>query len=724
LVKKTIFAILSNFVDKMSVIQTIRNKYLGLMVAIIVVALVGFLVMDGLQSNAGNLFGGGGDDRTTIAEVGGRKINAAEFDALKEKAMTNFRNKNPKATEQELRDAEQEAYGQFISDQLMDDEFKKLGLQVTDKEFQEMLTGQFAAPFIQQNFRNADGQFDPSAVKSYVTQVRSNRNKDAKAGQAYEEWKGVEKQLERERLVQKYTTMIGLGINQPKAVTDAVFKEREAVSSISYVMIPYDSVKENVTVTDADYQAYVKKYGNAFTIEQELRKIEYVSWNIVPTAADSAKSLGVINSLAGTFASTQTMEEFLGSNGADELYDNLYHASGEFTSPAIDSLMSRAVGTVVGPFYDNGTYRLCKVMDKAVLPDSAKASAIVIPMSEGVSDDEASTRADSIARIATAANFTTLVNMYGDEQSKAKGGDIGYLDIREGNNTNELFLFLQGGKVGQIKKVKQGGAYIVVLITDQKSMRPKAKIACFAKKLTPSKETRDRVLATVTSAVNGVTTKAAFDKAIKDKGLTKRVAETVAESQFDIEGLGEAREVIRYAFGTDPGKVSSILSLNGNDKYVVCMVSEVYPKGLAPISLVRQNLQAELTKQKKFESLAAKYKGKSLDAIASGSGQQIMKDDSVSITGMQTALSQEAKVIGAAFNKANTGKVSAPIYGKTGAYFITVNNIGARNLNVTEASKDQEAQMYRMQSMQNIGRALPEILRRRAKVVDNRGKFL
>jgi peptidyl-prolyl cis-trans isomerase D len=719
LCKKPIFAILLKSVDKMSVIQTIRNKYLGLMVAVIVIALVGFLVMDGLQSNAGNMFGG--DDRTSIATINGTRISNAEYDAAKDQALTNFKSKNPKATEQELKDAENEAYNQFISDKLMDGELAKLGITVTDKEFQELLTGTYAAPFIQQSFRNAEGAFDPSAVKQYVTQLRNNRKKDAKSEEAYAQWLTIEKQLEKERLVQKYTALIGLGIYQPKEAAKAVFKERESFASISYVMVPYDSIKETPTVSDADYQAYITKYGAAFTLTQELRRMEYVSWDIIPTKEDTAASLGVINTLASDFSASANMEEFIGKNG-DELYDNAWHAMGEFSTPAIDSLSTRAAGTVVGPYYDNSFYRISKVMEKATLADSVKASAIAIPMAEGFTEEQAKKRADSINDIVTGANFATLVNVYGDEQSKQKGGDLGFLDVREGSSTNELFVYLQKASKGQHAVVKQGNAFIVVLVTDQKSFRPKAKIASLSKFMKPSKSTMDAVYAKANAVMNGVKDKASFEKAIKDKGLTKRVAETIAETQEEVEGLGSARELVRYGFNNEVGKVSGILTVSG-DKYVVGMVTNVYGKGLAPVSLVRQNLQAELIRQKKFAKIAEMYKGKSLDAIAAASRQAVQTNDSVGGMG-GGALAQEAKVVGASFNKANQGKVSDAIYGKQGAYFITVKSVGTRDIGANDGSIEQERQMFIMQSMQSLGRSLPEMMRRKSKVEDNRGKFM
>jgi hypothetical protein len=61
----------------MSVIQTIRDKYIGLVIGAIIVALIGFLVMDAMQSNVRSIFGG---DQTLLAEVNGQRIDYKKYE--------------------------------------------------------------------------------------------------------------------------------------------------------------------------------------------------------------------------------------------------------------------------------------------------------------------------------------------------------------------------------------------------------------------------------------------------------------------------------------------------------------------------------------------------------------------------------------------------------------------------------------------------------------------
>jgi peptidyl-prolyl cis-trans isomerase D len=720
LLKKPIFAILLTTVDKMSVIQTIRNKYLGVMIAFIVIALIGFLVMDGLQSNAGNLTGGG-NERGVITKINGKNVDVTELQAAEELAVNNLKAKNPKAKDAEIKAAKDEAYTQLISDKLIKDECDKLGLKVTDKEFQEMLTGQYADPFIQQNFRDPNtGQFNPAAVKEYVTQIRNNRTKDDKAKQAYEQWLDLEKSLEKQRIVQKYTGLIGMGVYQPKAAVKQTIAAREGTASASYVMVPYESIKEDIKVSDADIQAYEKRFESAFQLDRELRRMEFVSFDITPTSNDTAASLGVINKMSADFAAAPILEEFIGKNG-DELYDNAFHASGEFATPAIDSVASKAVGSIVGPYFDEGFFRLSKVVDKRVLPDSVQASVIFIRPSETMNDEAAEKRADSLKGIANSANFATLASTFSaDEQTKAKGGDIGFINVKE-VGSNELLMFLQTGTKGQIGKVKQGGMYQIVLITDVRAMKSKAKIATFSKRLLASKTTTDAVYAKASSFMKGVTDRASFDKAIKTAGVNKKVAEAVASSQTSIDGLPDATEVVRYAYANAAGKVSGIMNAGG-DKYVVAVVTDVYAKGLAPVGLVRNQLQGEVIRDKKAAKIAGLYKGMTLDQIAAKAAVTVSNADTIVLDGQNNNdLGQEARVVGACFNKANVGKVSSAIYGNRGVYFVNVRNVGKRVVPSDEPAIEQERAMYQQQVMRNFGNSLPDILRRRANVEDKRG---
>jgi peptidyl-prolyl cis-trans isomerase D len=78
--------------------------------------------------------------------------------------------------------------------------------------------------------------------------------------------------------------------------------------------------------------------------------------------------------------------------------------------------------------------------------------------------------------------------------------------------------------------------------------------------------------------------------------------------------------------------------------------------------------------------------------------------------------------VGAAFNAANKGKISAPIAGNSGVFVIRVNNVSAQP-NAGANVQAQQEQLFQ-QARNQAGFRSMEGLRKSAKVDDKRGKFL
>jgi peptidyl-prolyl cis-trans isomerase D len=720
-----IFALLLKSVNKMSVIQTIRNKYIGIMIGAIVLALVGFLVMDSVQNNTSNIFS---SKDNTMGNVNGTAIAPTEYSDAEKLAVDNAKSKDPKISSDELDKVRDQAWEQLINDKLMTSEYEKLGITVGKKELQEMLTGQYADPFIRQQFTDpATGMFNPANVKSYIEQLSSG--KDKKAESAREQWSGIEKSLITQRLQQKYGTLISMGSYTPKAIMDVTFGQRSNSAAINYVMVPYTAITDaDIKITDDDIKAHEAKYPDMFTLREELRNVDYVSFDITPTADDSAKSIGVINRILPEFGAATNQEEFIGKNG-DEPFDNKFHKSGDFESPRVDSSSNAPVGAVVGPYFEDGAFKVSKILAKASLPDSIRASHIFIAFTQTLKEEDADVRADSVMKVLNAGgSLEQMAASYSDdEQSKSKGGDMGYFLKGTNRVPKEYEDYALTAPKGAIKKIKTNNGIFLVKITDQKGYHNNAKIATLVKRLQRSDATVNAVFSKVTAFASTIKTKADFEAAVKKQGLTKLVAENMMGTQRNIQGLGNAREVVNFAYRSELNSVSNILNLNG-EKYVVACLTAINPKGLAPVNLVRQSVEADLRRNKKAAKIAEMYKGSatSLDAIAAkvSNGATVKTCDTVTVGFATGDITNEARVLGAALNKANVNKVSSAIAGNMGVYYIFVKSINNTGTKPSPEAYNQEGSMMTNQLMQNLGRALPEILKRKAKVVDNRSKFM
>jgi peptidyl-prolyl cis-trans isomerase D len=700
----------------MSVIQTIRNKYLGVLIGAMVLALVGFLAMDAVQSNTSSFFQ---KDRT-LGSVNGTKLNAQEYGDMEKEYIENAKTKEKNFDDDKLNESKDNAWNDYITEKLMQSEYEKLGITVTDKELQDMLTGPYPDPYIQQLFRDPKtGAFNPQSVKDYLTQQLPQSKEPGDR----ERWNKVEAQLIKQRMAQKYSSMLTNGVYTPKAQIENMLAERTSTAAISYVKVAYDTATAGIKITDEDINAYMNKYKSNFTLEESMRKCEYVAFDIIPTSADSGLSLGKINELQNEFATSTNISDVVVKG--DGVIDNKFYVKGTAPTPAIDSALNKPVGTVVGPIYENGAFKLIRIMAKKNVPDSARASAIIIAINENVKKETAESKIDSLQKAAKAgADFAALAKAYSDDKSNSdKGGDLGFVSAESLPDGFRDSVFY--GKVGDIAKILLPQGYALVKVTGQKDFKEASKIAVLSKTLAPSELTINTANNKAAKFAAAAKDKTSFDAAVKKENLMKRVAEGMFENQRAVQGIeGSAREVIKWVFENEKGAVSPVLNLQ--NKCVIATVTEVFEKGLAPAALARPSLEKELIRQKKAKMIAEKYKGMtSLEAIASKAGTQVLTADTVRLAGANEAIGNDAKLIGACFNKANLNKVSSAIEGNEGVYFI---NVKSQNIapatTIPAAQIEQTRMMMQNQTMQNLNNRLGDLLKKKNKVVDGRSNFM
>lgn len=349
------------------------------------IALIGFLIMDAMQSNVSSVFG---NDRSLLAEVNGKRIDYRSFEELRAKYEQNMKSlsKEGTITDEQKTQIQSQVWDDMVKEALMSDEMEKLGIELTDLELREMLTDpMFADQMIQQNFRDPNtGVFDPSRVQQYI----NNLGQD-KTGEQRKEWADFQEALIKNRKMTKYTTLITKGIYIPKFMMDMNVKLKSATSSISYVNIPYTTISDSsIKVSDEDITTFMNTHIEMFKSPEASASVNYVSFDIIPSRDDSAQSLGVLMNLKEEFTTSANAEELVAKNSEESLKD-FYYTEKNLEMPNPTEVISSAVGSVTGPVYMNGSYKMVKVMDKKSMPDSVKASHILIAINDKRNEESA-----------------------------------------------------------------------------------------------------------------------------------------------------------------------------------------------------------------------------------------------------------------------------------------------------------------------------------------------
>ncbi len=694
----------------MSVIQRIRDRGAWIIFGIIAVALIAFILQDGVGRGRNSF-----SNTTTIGVINGEKIERPDFEeklALQERLYA-----GQGAQREQLIGS---LWNQEVERVILNQQYDKLGLQVSPKELSDILFGS-NSPFKQEFTDAATGEFKVNEAKQAIASMKKSRNADQiKMINSVYINPAVEKGLRN-----KYQTLLVQSAYIPKWLLEKQQADNNSITSFSYVYVPYLSVSDTlVKVSDDDIAAYIKKHSKEFSKLEETRNISYVTFNAAPSGTDSANTLNQVQSYKNDFAASKDAEAFLAKAGTDLPFYNSYFNKAKMQQLNKDTLIKIPVGSVYGPYQDGSMFVLAKMIGAKQWPDSAKVRHILIATTDPKTnqpirtDSAAKKLADSIqAAIITGANFDALCSRYSADGNKDQGGVYDYFP--QGQMVVPFNDFAFDKPVGSKGVVKTDFGYHYIEVLGQKNPSMAYKIAYLAKAVVASNET---VSAANTAAsqfsASSKNAKVFNENAIKDKKQLHG-AEEIKQNDYTITGMGQSRQLVRWVYEHGVGDISDPTEVG--DQYVVAIISAVNKAGTMSVAEARPQVENIVRNEKKAKQIIeTKFKGNSLEAYAASTGAPVLRADSLVFSApIITGVGSEPKVIGAAFNKTLTGKTSDPIAGATGVFVIKIENNGARPGNLDLVSMHQNllqgarASAYRSQ----------EALKKAAVIKDSRSKF-
>jgi peptidyl-prolyl cis-trans isomerase D len=450
----------------------------------------------------------------------------------------------------------------------------------------------------------------------------------------------------------------------------------------------------------------------------------------MPSTEDTARALGSLNQLKAEFASSADAESFVNRN-SEEPFNPAFVNKASFMSMYADSIMNTGTGSVYGPYFENGAYKMTKVLEKRSMPDSVKVRHILVKTEDAnqpmLSDSAAKLKLDSaIAAINTGAPFATVVERYSDDPgSKQTAGEYTFTLQQKSQLSKEFADFAFEGNAGEKKTVKVDNdayaGYHYIEIMEQKGVQPAIKIATVSKALYPGDATENAAYAKATEFAGRNGNAKAFDEAVKTQNLNKKNGDNVKANDFMIAGFGSAREVIRWMYDAEVGDVSQVFALD--NRYVIAKLSGKQDKGLMKLdAAMRPSIEAAVRAEKKAEILKNKYKSSaSVDAVAQATGQPVQQADSFNLASpFAPNLGYEPKAVGYCFYegfKPNT--LSPAITGQDGVIFMSVIMRGTKPMPSDPIIINQQKSMLDMQSKNTMASVMQEVLRKNAEIEYN-----
>ncbi len=705
----------------MAVIQKIRNRS-GLAVIIIGVAIAAFVIGDFGKKRSQNV--------TDIAVVDGEQIPYKDF-SNKVDEMMDLQKENTgsdRITEEQAFSIRQSTYNQMVKTIIMTEEYDKLGLTVSPEELFDQVQGKNPHKYILQYFKDPKtGIYDPAMVLNYL------KNLDQMEPKNKTQWLQFEKAIKEDRLESKFNNLISKAYYMPKAILNLTHIQQTKSLKLRYISPSFAGIADSlVTLTDADYQKFYDKNIGFFYSDEPYRDVDFVVFDVVPSETDRKNTAEDVAKIYSEFSVASDAKTFTSAN-TDKRFDTGFVKKGVLPGKLDSIMFNSKIGTLVEPFESGNAWIMAKLLDIQERPDSMQGSHIMVAwegtnLSQTVkrTKEQAKLRADSIA--ASLRNnpvpFAELARQLSDFPSaKDDGGDLKW--FMDGGQNFSLF-FEQGlsMKVNDVRVVETAVGYSVFKLTDKTKPVKKVQAAVLQRNIEPSTQTfQDTYL--IASTFQGQNkTQAAFDTAALKEGLNKRNAPTVRESDNYIQGLQNAREIVRWAYAekTMPGEVSPVFDLTG--KYVVALLKDKTEKGLQPLEKVKARLEPAVRNAKKVEMTGKRIEEvmKSTQDFSAMASQLNSRIDTTIVTFVamnQYPITRDLDVVGKLFTLP-AGSIQGPLVSNMAAYITIIDEI-------VEAPPKDDFTLERSQAIQNFtGRAtngLFDALKKSASIKDNRLLF-
>ncbi len=701
----------------MALINTLREKAGKVLVIAVGLAIVSFILADLLGSNS-VLFGGQSNE---VGEIAGTTITYQDFQQRIEDMKNNYAlNTGRNPSEAEMTSIRQQAWELLIVDIAFEEQYKELGLTVSDEEKIDMVQGNNIHPDLVQAFTNPEtGEFDKSQIINFL------QNYAQLPPQNQYQWAQMEQNIYQARKRLKYDNLF----IKTNYVTDAEAKKQFSLENTTveakYLYVPFYSVGDSaVSVTDAELNEYIKNHEEEYKVE-ESRSLKYITIPFIASADDSASYKEELTKLAQEFKSVNNDSSFARLN-SDFPQAYRTYSVGQLPEELQVNYASLQEGQVFGPELVNGSYRISKISE--IFEDSissARASHILFKAdgTDPEAKQEAKQKAqETLRELKGGADFAELARTISEDGSSQNGGDLGW--FTEGQMvapfSDAVFGANSAGLLNEIVESQFG--FHIIQVTEPATDKS-FKIATIEREVISSDATRDEAFRRADYFAGTSDNLDDFMQNAKNDSLTVLDAENISSDARRLGTITNAREVVRWLFTeASKGKVSEVFELD--EVYLVAVMSGKVEKGRAPLSMVRDAVTVKVKNEKKAKIIVDKLGtlSGSLEEIAEAYGSEAnvytapdVKLNSNSLPNVGLAPQAVGKLFGL-----EAGEKSEPVISENGILVL-------ETISVTEAPEVADYSAYKNRIKQTADNrtsfGISQAIKENADIKDERYKF-
>lgn len=685
-------------------VMTKMRESTGAVIGVLVFAFGGLWVLQ--DSGAFDAIGVGPTGRR-VGTVDGVDIESELYDRAVQQQVQAYQQQGIPVSAALQRQIEDQVFDGLVDNALIEREMDRLGIEVSDDEVFQLITGPNPDPLVAQIFPDGRGGVDRAALQQVVEDP-----------QYATELQAIEEQVRRNRRQAKLAALIGASARVSEAEVTAEFVRQNRRASAQLVALRYADVPDSeVEVTDAELRAYYDE--NRETFERPARyTVEYVAFDKSPTAEDSARAVTELRGLVGGLRQAQDPVAYARRNSFGSAVDPQFFGAGDLPTALAEAVFSAPTqGRVVGPVVAGDQAVVARITEvREAAGPALRARHILLPKGQ-----EARAR-QLAARIRSGeVSFEQAARQFSvDESNKTRGGDLGWFNRGRFAAAFDEAVFgaAQGDVVGPVET--EFGVHL--LRVDDRADR-EVELVLVTR---PVEGNYNRVLEAAEDFQAFLDLEGQdFAAAAEERGLT--VSRTQVQENGGIPGLDLGRELDRFLRRADAGAVSD--PFDAGSSFVVARLVESSEAGVAPLDEVRDQVETAVLLEKKeavqVERLRQAAARGALPAIASAAGTQVRTVSGLSLADPAVeGFGTEPRAVGAAFGL-RPGQQSGVIPGDQAAFVVrTTSLVGGADAELTDARRQQLRQQLLQQKRQRMLQAWLEGLRDEAEVEDIRNDLL
>jgi peptidyl-prolyl cis-trans isomerase D len=702
----------------MALIKQIRQRT-GLAIGVIAGGLILFLLGGDLLSPNSSLLN---TNQNIVGEIAGEEITLEEFAQKVEEFKASFQQRTGRVpSEPEMVSVREQAWQAMIVERVFDEEYEKLGLQVSSEELIDMVQGKNIVPELRAQLTNPQtGQFDKTQLISFLQSLETADPAQQAA------WAQQEKLFAQARNRVKYDNLLATSEYATTAEAKLEHKSANSIADATVLFIPYASAipDSEVTISDSELSDYLSKNQEKFKVGNSAN-LEYVSFSILPSGEDSAAVISRIKELTESLRTAENDSVYVSQNSEIQSPFTVVAPGDQLPASLTTNVAQIVKGETYGPFITaNSSYVSYKVTDQYEGTPKMRASHILFSI-EGMDDaGKASVKQQAetvLADIKANGNFAEAARQYGQDGTAQNGGDLGWFAKADFVEPFATATYAANSKGLLPNLVETEYGYHIIEVTELPNSTY-TKLSVLELELVASDATRNEAFRNADSFAAESGNRNEFTENATDKGFRIIQANNVDASSRNLNNIANAREVIIWAFGeASAGEVSSVFELDNT--YVVATLVSRKEEGEAKLEDVKDQVKQLVMNDKKAAMIQEKLAGKrTLEEM-----KAVFPDASLNdVPGLRLSTSVipgigfAPKAIGTLFGLKSSGQITKPVQEDIGVIVSKLNTLTpATEIGDYTSYQAQLTQAASQRMTYQIMMALQEL----AKVKDYRYKY-